>query len=186
MRDIKDFIKEMAGIIIIAFVLAMVLRTFVIEGRIIPSGSMLNTIKLQDRVMVLKFVYWFKEPTRGDIMVFKPPEGIGQKDDLIKRLIALPGETIAVKDGAVFINNQQLDEPYLAQKPDYEFGPVTVPPNSYFMMGDNRNSSYDSHLWNTWLTRDHIKGKAFVIYWPIKHMQMLPREVSFSANTPSQ
>jgi len=185
-KEIRNFIKEMAGIIIIAFVLAMVLRTFVIEGRIIPSGSMLDTIKLQDRVMVLKFVYWFKEPTRGDIIVFKPPEGIGQKDDLIKRLIALPGEKVAVKDGVVYINDRPLKEPYLKEKPNYEFGPVTVPTDSYFMMGDNRNSSYDSHLWNTWLTRDHIKGKAFVIYWPIKHMQMLPREVSYSANSSGQ
>ncbi|MGE5380938.1 MAG: signal peptidase I, partial [Methylocystaceae bacterium] len=111
---------------------------------------------------------------------------IGQKDDLIKRLIGLPGETVAVKDGKVYINGKPLNEPYLTQKPDYEFGPVTVPPDSYFMMGDNRNSSYDSHLWNTWLTRDHIKGKAFVIYWPVKHMQLLPREVSFSANTAGQ
>lgn len=187
MRAFKDFVKEMASILIIAFILAMVLRTFVIEGRIIPSGSMLNTIQLQDRVMVFKFVYWFKEPVRGDIIVFKPPEGIGQKDDLIKRLIGLPGDTVQVKkDDAVYINGKALDEPYLKEKPNYDFGPVTVPPNSFFMMGDNRNSSYDSHLWNTWLTRDHIKGKAFMTYWPIKHMQMLPREVSYSAHTLGQ
>lgn len=185
-RDFKEAIKEIASIIIIAFILAMILRTFVIEGRIIPSGSMLPTIQLQDRVMVLKFAYWFKEPQRGDIIVFKPPEGIGQKDDLIKRLIGLPGETVEIKEGKVFINGRALNEPYIAEPPNYEFGPVKVPEGCYFMMGDNRNRSFDSHMWNSWLTRDHIKGKAFVIYWPLNHIRLLPREVTFVANTAGQ
>jgi len=185
-REFKEAIKEVASIIIIAFVLAMILRAFVIEGRIIPSGSMLPTIQLQDRVMVIKFAYWFKEPQRGDIIVFKPPEGIGQKDDLIKRLIGLPGDTVEVKEGKVFINGRALKEPYIAEPSNYEFGPVKVPKGCYFMMGDNRNRSFDSHMWNSWLTRDHIKGKAFVIYWPLNHIRLLPREVTFVANTAGQ
>lgn len=173
MEDIKDFFKELLGIVIIAFILAMFLRTFVIEGRVIPSASMLPTIQLQDRVLVNKFIYRFKMPQRGDIVVFKPPAIIGQHEDYIKRVIGLPGDTVRVEDGRVFVNDRPLSEPYLAEKPNYDYGPVVVPEKSLFVMGDNRNSSFDSHLWNGWLTLDHLKGKAFCTYWPPGHMGAL-------------
>jgi signal peptidase I len=178
-KDLKEFIKEMISIVVIAFVLAMILRTFVIEGRIIPSGSMLPTLQLQDRVMVNKFIYYFKEPQRGDVIVFDPPEVLHSDKPFIKRLIGLPGETVEVKNGKVYINGKALKEPYLAEPMNYEYGPVVVPKGCLFMMGDNRNHSFDSHLWNAWLTEDRVMGKAFVIYWPIKDMTDLKREVSF-------
>jgi len=173
MSRIGAFIREFLGIVIVAFLLAMILRTFVIEGRWIPSGSMLPTIQVGDRVMVNKFIYYFKEPERGDIVVFEPPESINQKDDYIKRIIGLPGDKIEVKDGKVWVNDEPLDEPYILEPSNYEYGPVQVPENALFVMGDNRNISYDSHLWNGWLTMDHLKGKAFLIYWPISHIKLL-------------
>lgn len=172
MDQIKAFFKEFIGIVVVAFILAMILRTFVIEGRYIPSGSMLPTIQLQDRVMVNKFIYMFKEPAHGDIVVFEPPAIIGQKDDYIKRIIGLPGDTIEVREGKVWVNGQALEEPYIAEAPNYEYGPVKVPEHALFVMGDNRNMSYDSHLWNGWLTEDHLKGKAFLIYWPLNHARI--------------
>ncbi|MGI5921796.1 MAG: signal peptidase I [Syntrophomonadaceae bacterium] len=178
-KDLREFLKEMVSIVVIAFILAMILRTFIIEGRIIPSGSMLPTLQLQDRVMVNKFIYYFKEPQRGDIAVFDPPEVLNSKDQFIKRVIGLPGETVEVKEGKVYINGKALVEPYVTEAPNYEFGPVVVPEGCLFMLGDNRNRSFDSHLWNAWLTRDRVIGKAFIIYWPIKDITDLKREVSF-------
>ncbi len=178
-KEIREFVKETASIIIIAFILAMILRTFVIEGRIIPSGSMLQTLQLQDRVMVNKFIYYFIEPQRGDIVVFDPPEEINSQYPYVKRVIGLPGETVQVKDGKVYINNRALKEPYIAGPMEYKYGPVTVPKDCLFVMGDNRNHSYDSHMWNSWLKRDRVMGKAFVIYWPIKEIKLLERGVSF-------
>ncbi|NLT20096.1 MAG: signal peptidase I [Syntrophomonadaceae bacterium] len=177
-EQIWDFIKETISIIVIAFILAMILRTFVIEGRIIPTGSMLPTIQLQDRVMVNKFIYHFKEPQRGDIVVLEPPEILNSNEDYIKRVIGLPGDTVEMKEGKVFINGKALAEPYLAEPINYEYGPVQVPEDSLMVLGDNRNFSFDSHSWNAWLTRDHLKGKAFMIYWPIDHINLLDRGVT--------
>jgi len=177
-EQIWDFIKETISIIVIAFILAMILRTFVIEGRIIPTGSMLPTIQLQDRVMVNKFIYHFKEPQRGDIVVLEPPEILNSNEDYIKRVIGLSGDTVEMKEGKVFINGKALAEPYLAEPINYEYGPVQVPEDSLMVLGDNRNFSFDSHSWNAWLTRDHLKGKAFMIYWPIDHINLLDRGVT--------
>ncbi|HPT68728.1 MAG TPA: signal peptidase I [Syntrophomonas sp.] len=178
-RELKEFIKETLSIVIIAFILAMILRSFVIEGRIIPSESMVPTLKVGDRVMVNKFIYYFKEPQRGDVIVFHPPEVLNSKDDYIKRVIGLPGEKVEMKDNKVYIDGKPLVEPYLAEPVNYTFGPVVVPEDSLLVLGDNRNNSFDSHMWNAWLSRDQIKGKAFVIYWPIKEIKLLERGVAF-------
>ncbi|MGE5389646.1 MAG: signal peptidase I [Deltaproteobacteria bacterium] len=178
-KEWRDFIKDIVSIVVIAFILAMLLRTFVVEARVIPSGSMLPTIEISDRVMVCKFIYYFKEPEHGDIIVFQPPESLNAKYDYIKRVIGLPGDKIEMKDHKVYLNGKPLREPYIAEPLNYEWGPVTVPDGKLLVLGDNRNNSYDSHMWNAWLTRERVKGKAFCIYWPIGHMKLLPREVSF-------
>lgn len=182
-RLLKDFLKETVSVVVIAFILAMLLRTYVVEGRIIPTGSMLPTLQLQDRVMVNKFIYRFKEPQRGDIIVFRPPDVINANEDYIKRVIGLPGEKVEMKNGKVYINDKPLKEPYLAEPLDYEYGPVWVPEDCFLVLGDNRNHSFDSHMWNAWLTRDHIKGKAFMVYWPVNHLHLLERGVSFDEDT---
>ncbi|MEN6349450.1 MAG: signal peptidase I [Syntrophomonas sp.] len=178
-KEMKEFIKEILSIVITAFILAMVLRTFVIEGREIPSESMLPTLQIGDRVMVNKFIYYFKEPQRGDVIILDPPEVLNSDKYFIKRVIGLPGEKVEMKEGKVFINDKPLSEPYIPEALNYTFGPVEVPDDSLLVLGDNRNNSFDSHLWNAWLTRDRVKGKAFVVYWPVKHWQLMERGVSF-------
>lgn len=174
-KEIRDFFKDFIVTICIALVLSMALRTWVIEGRIVPSGSMLPTIQLKDRLMANKVIYLFKEPQKGDIIIFHPPDQLGAQDDYVKRVVAVPGDNVEVKDGRLYINGLAQNEPYIKEAMNYNFGPTTVPADSYFVMGDNRNESYDSHLWGVWLTRDHIIGKAFAIYWPTSHMQLLKR-----------
>ncbi|MGI6487060.1 MAG: signal peptidase I [Syntrophomonadaceae bacterium] len=176
-QELRNFLREMVSIIIIAFILATVLRMFIVEGRVIPTGSMVPTIQPKDRVMVCKFNYYFKDPQRGDIVVFEPPEELGQKEDFIKRVIGLPGETLEVKDGKVYIDGKSLEEPYIMEEPNYEYGPVKIPEGALFVMGDNRNLSFDSHMWNAWLRESHLKGKAFMTYWPVNRITMLEREV---------
>lgn len=174
----RETIKEILSIVLTALVLALILRTFVVEGRIVPTESMVPTIKVNDRLMVNKFIYRFKEPERGDIVVFEPPEEIPSEFDFVKRVIGLPGEKVEVKNGHVYINDSQLNEPYLAEAPDYDFGPVVVPENDLFVMGDNRNLSFDSHAWNAWLSQDNLIGKAFMIYWPLGDAGLLSRGVT--------
>lgn len=178
-RDVKAFITETISIIVIAVVLSLILRYFVIEARIIPSESMVPTLKINDRIFVNRFIYYFKDPQRGDVIIFDPPPSLGRQDIFIKRVIGLPGETVEVKNNKVLINGKALKEPYLAGPINYTFGPVVVPQDSLLVLGDNRNISYDSHQWNAWLTRDRVKGKAFVIYWPFARASFLERGLSF-------
>lgn len=177
----KSVIWEYVQAIVIAIILALIIRKFVIQAYKIPSGSMLETLQIGDHILVNKFIYYLKDPERGDIMVFKYPKD--KKRDFIKRLIAMPGETIEIKDKKVYINGQLLEEPYADFKdseifnknhPAYyidpyarnrdNFGPKVIPENSYFMMGDNRDFSQDSRYWG-FLDRELIEGKALVIYW---------------------
>src|SRR5665647_3889967 len=111
--------------------------------------------------------------------MFQPPPTINSATPYLKRVIGLPGETVEMKKSKVYINGQALKEPYVAEPLDYEFGPVVVPADSLLVLGDNRNNSYDSHEWNVWLTEDRLMGKAFAIYWPLKHIKLLDREVTF-------
>ena len=172
-KGLVGLIKETISILIIAFLLSMVLKAYVIEARLIPSGSMLPTIQEQDRVLVNKFIYRFQMPKRFEIIVFEPPPETGHHEDFIKRVIGLPGETVEVKDGEVYINGEVLVEDYIQEEPNYNFGPVVVPANSLFVMGDNRNRSFDSHLWSSWLSLDKVKGKAFYTYWPLDRMGVM-------------
>ncbi len=171
MGKIGNILKETITTILLAFILALVIRAYVVEARMIPSGSMLPTIEEGDRVLVNKIVYHFREPERGEIIVFEAPVNMGgTDDDFIKRVIGLPGETVEIKNGKVYIDGEALEEDYIAEDPDYNFGPVKVPDDALFVMGDNRNSSYDSHLWNNWLRLDKVKGEAFIRYWPLDRL----------------
>ena len=113
-----------------------------------------------DRVLGLQFSYWFSDPQRGDVVIFKYPDN--EQENYIKRIIGLPGEVIQIVEGRVYVNNELLDEPYLKETPYGNFGPYEVPEGHYFMLGDNRNNSEDSRYWrNKYVAKDKILGKAY-------------------------
>lgn len=159
----------------IGLTLAFGVRTYVAEFRYIPSASMEPIIQINDRVIVDKVSYRFHSPQRHDIVVFNPTAPllkINVHDSLIKRVIGLPREQVQVKGGIVYINQRPLSESYIAAKPNYTWGPQTVPPNSYLVLGDNRNQSYDGHNWG-FVERDRIIGRGVVRFWPLNRVGVL-------------
>ncbi len=180
-----SFLKELPFLIIGALIVAVLVKSFLIQVFWIPSGSMEETLQIGDRVIVNKLAYRLGDPGRGDVVVFEPEtfesesivtkvsrnllESIGLRtpeSDLIKRVIGLPGETIEVKDNQIYINEAPLTEPYLAQGIRMnDFGPELVPVDSYFVMGDNRSSSRDSRVFGA-IDGHRIVGRAFSVVWP--------------------
>ncbi len=179
--------REIPGLILIALVLAFLIKSFLVQAFYIPSGSMIPTLEIGDRVLVEKLTYRFRDPQRGEIVVFRRPgleeegwslgatarsflEGLGlvQPDedrDLIKRVIGLPGDTVELVDGVVHVNDIPLDEPY-ARPETRDFGPVTVPDGHLFVLGDNRTNSLDSRFSLGFVPEGNVIGRAFVILWP--------------------
>ena len=160
--------------IVVTILLTEFILNFVIINANIPSGSMENTIMTNDKLIALRTSYWFKDPKRGDIIIFKYPED--EREWYIKRVIALPGETVQVKDGKVYINgsSKPLSEPYIKEEPVEDFGPYTVPKNGYFVMGDNRNLSQDSrfeYVGN--VKREDIIGRAWIIISPFNKIGLI-------------
>ena len=156
-------------------VLAFGIRSFVAEARYIPSGSMLPTLHIDDRLIIDKISYRFSNPVRGDIVVFNPTAQLEKekfKDAFIKRVIGLPGDRIDVKDGKVYINDKVLTEKYLDEAPAYNWSSTEltpdgiVPEGHYLVLGDNRNNSYDSHYWG-FVPRQNIIGKATNRFYPV-------------------
>jgi signal peptidase I len=186
----KSTVREYFESIVIAVILALFIRTFVVQAFKIPTGSMENNLLIGDHLLVNKFIFGptesrlerillpVKQLKREDIVVFKYPEE--PERDFIKRVIGLPGETVEVREKKVFINGKALTEPYahylepVATPSEFHevtsfdvrerYGPVTVPPDHYFVMGDNRDNSQDSRYWG-FLPREYIKGKALILYW---------------------
>ncbi len=174
----KSVFREYAEALVIAIILAVIIRMFVVEAFKIPSGSMKPTLLIGDHLLVNKFIYKFAEPKRGAIIVFKYPDDPSR--NFIKRIIGVGGDTIQIRDKVVYVNGEARDELHIQHVdskiyPDGyssrdNFGPITVASNSYFMMGDNRDSSLDSRFWkNRFVNRRAIVGKAFIIYWSWKH-----------------
>ncbi len=184
----RSFWRELPVLIVVALVIAVVIKTFFVQAFFIPSGSMRDTLIEGDRVMVNKLAYRFGDPARGDVVVFDSPfadgndgesiigavfRNIGEslgvaspETEFIKRIIALPGETIEISENQVVIDGVPLDEPYLRdglRMPD--FGPETVPAGFVFVMGDNRNQSQDSRFFGP-IPEEDIVGRAFVTVWP--------------------
>ena len=183
----KSTIREYFESIVIAVILALFVRTWVVQAFKIPTGSMENNLLIGDHLLVNKFVFGpeisgferamlpMRDIKRGDIVVFKFPDE--PERDFIKRVIGLPGETIELRNKKVFVNGVGLEESYVhfleashmaAEVTSFDvrerYGPVTVPPGQYFVMGDNRDNSQDSRYWG-FLPRHYVKGKALVIYW---------------------
>lgn len=160
----QSSLREWVRDLLIMLALALIFRAGVAEARQIPTTSMVPTILPGDRVLTDKLFYRFGEIERGDIVVFKPP--FPSAEDYIKRVIALPGEVVAVRDGRVWIDGQPLEEPYIAEPPAYEFGPLKVPEGKLLVLGDNRNHSFDGHEWGL-LDQDAVKGRAVFRFWPL-------------------
>ena len=189
------FFRELPGLIIIAFLLALLIKTFLVQAFFIPSQSMVPTLKVNDRVLVNKLVYDFGEPQRGDIIVFENPseeeprrnvfqaiwawltEGLGfaqaGHQDFIKRVVAVPGDTIEMNQGRVLINGDPIDEPYLVRPGHDNYEARTIPEDHVFVMGDNRPNSSDSRSTLGFIPYEKIVGKAFVLLWPPSRMEWL-------------
>lgn len=157
----------------LAVALAAVCHTAVAEARYIPSGSMLPTLQVGDRVLIEKLTYHMATPRRGDIVVFTPPsavEAYGYDTSVpwIKRVIALPGETVSVASGRVWINGRAIQEGYIDEPPYYAMAERRVPRGQLFVLGDNRNHSIDSHVWGT-VPLAQVIGRASFRFWPLAH-----------------
>ena len=170
--SLKAEILSWLQILVTAAVIAFVLNTFIIANSRVPTGSMENTIMTNDRVIGSRLSYRFSSPERGDIAIFRFPDD--ESVYYVKRVIGLPGDTIDIIDGAVYLNwsDTPLEEPYLRQEMVPE-DPMhfEVPEDSYFMMGDNRNHSYDARYWtNTYVHSDKLVAKVLFRYWPLNQM----------------
>ncbi len=169
-RGLVEWLVVLVGAVLVA----LILRTFLFQAFWIPSESMEVTLLKQDRVLVNKLSYRLHEVNRGDVVVFRrPDEEQAEIRDLIKRVIGLPGETVEGRDNAIFVDGNKLIEPYLdPSEVISEFGPVTVPEGEMFVMGDNRDESYDSRFFGT-VAEDRIVGRAFVLFWPLNRIGTL-------------
>ncbi|MFQ9653906.1 MAG: signal peptidase I [Enterocloster sp.] len=165
----KKEIISWIQIIVAAVIIALVLNNFIIANSRVPTGSMENTIMSKSRVIGSRLSYLTSDPERGDVVIFHFPDDPTGKIYYVKRVIGLPGETVNVVDGKVYINDSDtpLDEPYLPEPMEGSYGPYTVPEGCYFMMGDNRNNSLDARFWkNQFVEKDKIIAKVLFTYFP--------------------
>lgn len=210
MEWLKKQVKETVESLIIAIILALIIRAFLVQAFSIPSGSMEPTLKPGDMLLANKLIYRIRNPQRGEIIIFKAPPTIEKREyfdlylfkipiptniqfkesfnfyffhtsrpsflytwkDFIKRVIAVEGDIVEIKNGKVIVNSQILKEDYIKEKPDYLYGPKKVPPGYLFVLGDNRNNSADSHIWG-FLPIKNVRGKALFIYWPPQHFGLI-------------
>lgn len=191
----KSVPREYFEAIVMAVILALFFRTFVVEAFKIPSSSMEDNLLIGDHILVNKFAFaptqfsWEKtllpihDVTRTDVIVFKYPEDPTR--NFIKRVIGLGGDTLEIRNKQVYINGKPIDEPYKFHKPEFagltleDFGPVSVPQGYFFAMGDNRDNSKDSRAWG-FVPRDYLKGRAFIIYWSFKGPQNVDTTISLT------
>ena len=199
--DVRKEVFSWILVIAEALIIALLLNTFIIVNATVPSGSMENTIQPGDRLFGLRLTYLFKDPVRKDIVVFRYPvdASLGKKTNYIKRIIGLPGETVEIREGKIYINgsDEPLDEPYLKEEWVVANDGLTfeVPEDCYLMLGDNRNNSSDSRYWAMVALRDYaeagkeitaeeawqlsfvkrkqILGKAYIRYWPLNKISLL-------------
>jgi len=175
----RSSLVELLDSFLVALALVfLIIKPFVVQAFWIPSDSMLPTLRQNDRILVSKFIYRFREPRRGDVVVFQAPDralamSFGNnhdKKDFIKRVVGLPGDKLEVRHSTLYVNGKAVNEPYINAPPTYEFPrdpeqTYEVPKGDLFVLGDNRPNSNDSHHWGP-LPRKLLLGKAFVIFWP--------------------
>jgi signal peptidase I len=159
---VKTILREIALTLVLAIFIFLVLQ-FTVQSFIIVGSSMQPSFQDGERLLINKVVYKFRQPERGEVIIFHPPAS--PKSDYIKRVVALPGDSVEVKGTAVYVNGIKLDEPYVNNPAAYTLSERKVPENEYFVLGDNRNNSDDSH--NDWtVPRENIIGKAWFSFWP--------------------
>lgn len=168
----KAIIYEYAKSIGTAVLVALAIITFIVQAFFIPSGSMRPTLEEGDRILVNKFIYRFTEPKRQEIIVFRYPVEPGRK--FIKRVIGVGGDRVEIVGGQVIVNGQPIEENYTLTPGFSNYGPIVVPEDNYFVLGDNRNNSEDSRFWG-FVPRENVVGRAFMIFWPVNRIQILDR-----------
>jgi len=193
-KNKKELVWEYAKAVVTALLLALFIRAYFIQAFKIPSGSMIPTLLIGDHILVNKFIYGttipfsdkrilvFRKPEKGDIIVFKYPED--RSRDFIKRVMAMEGDVIESKNKTIYVNGKAVDEPYAQHtdtslrpggiEPRDNFGPYIVPKGKYFMMGDNRDQSYDSRYWG-YVDLTDIRGEALILYWSWDNKNHWPR-----------
>lgn len=174
----RSALREVVETVLFTLIIYVLVRHFLFENYRVVGYSMTPTLENDQFLVVNKLGYRLHEPQRGDIIVFRDPRNPDRK--LIKRLIGLPGETLDIKQGQVFVNGQPLDELYIRNPGHYSMPPTPIPPDQYFVLGDNRNNSSDSHNWGT-LPIGEIVGKAWLSYWPPPLWGVVPHEVYHNA-----
>jgi signal peptidase I len=173
-RDSARVAAEWIGLVVLALVIALLIKTFLFQAFYIPSESMVPTLKVHDRVLVNKLSYKLHPVHRDDIVVFKAPKNSDPGiDDLVKRVIGLPGESVSGHGGHVYINGKELKEPYLQSDVfTSDFSPVKIPEGHYWVMGDNRGNSRDSRVFGT-IAKHEIVGRVFVRIWPLSRLNFM-------------
>jgi signal peptidase I len=167
----KSVFREFAETLLFTLLIYFLIRTFLFENYRVVGHSMDPTLADEEYLVVCKFLYRLQEPQRGDIIVFQDSRGADRK--LIKRIIGMPGESVEVRNGLVYVDGQSLDEPYIKERPRYSQQSTLVPEGEFFVLGDNRNNSSDSHNWG-FLPKDAVVGKACVSYWPPEMWGLVP------------
>ena len=165
----KKWLKDWLPSLFIALILSFILQNYIAQAVTIPSESMIPTLNINDKLIINKLIKP-EDLEYGAIVVFYSPVTKGER--YIKRLIGIGGDTIEIKNGYLYRNGERIHEPYLVKSIDYEFGPVLVPEDNYFFLGDNRNSSYDSHLWPyPFIEKEKLIGKAVFRYYPFSRVK---------------
>ncbi|HLJ69348.1 MAG TPA: signal peptidase I [Chloroflexota bacterium] len=172
-RKRGSWLRELVETAILTVLIFVAVR-FALQNFRVDGMSMEPNFHNGEYVLVSKLDYLFHGPQRGDVVVFQAVAALRPDSDFIKRVIGVPGDTVKVRSGRVYVDNRPLNEPYELQAPDYNWGPEVVPKNDYFVLGDNRNNSYDSSKWPTpWVARKYIIGKAWVVYWPLSSLHFV-------------
>ena len=170
-RGKKSGTREFIETLVIAVLLAFLIRTFVFESFQVSGRSMQPTLYTNDRVLVNKLAFDFGKPKTGEIIVFKSP--VIPTQDWIKRVIGVPGDTVSIRNDTVYINGKPYREPFLKYRQSGNYGPVKVPPGDLFVLGDNRPISEDSRYFGM-LSQSRVRGQAFVVWWPLNSLRWLP------------
>lgn len=167
----RSAIRETVETVAVALVLTLLIRHFVVESFVVRGSSMEPTLHDGERLLVSKFIYRFRLPRAGEIIIFRSP--VRERDDLIKRVIAVPGDHVALVDGQVIRNGQPLEEPYISSPAGGNLPDRVVPEGHVFVLGDNRPNSEDSRYFG-FVSLDRLKGKAFLVWWPVAYAGLLP------------